>query len=416
MVSRRLGFASSAGPRSLRGRLMILVPTYSACAIRDGAAYIDRKFHTGICEYVDGLGYGVTVLAPEMSSTERLMDGVELSLATLPYRIEQVRCDRNHRVARADRERVHALVREACLIYGIGFGVSRIARRYGTPYVAVAEYNWQTQRTFSQAGVAGSLRRLVRAARAWLRFRAEVQDRRGARAVHCNGFPVYEECRSMNADRLLYLDSRMTAEGVIGEAALADRLAALAAGRRPRLLFSGRFEPAKGVMDAVEVGALLAALGVDFDFDFYGQGVEVTSMGERVQAAGLQERVKIYQPIPFPKLMDRARTYDLFVCCHLQDDPSCTYLEASGAGLPIAGYGNRMWSAFAEAAKNGVVTPMSSPRSLADAIAALLSDPGRLASCARNSRAFALERCFEREFDNRIEALKPLVPQLDAGR
>ena len=148
---------------------MILVPTYSACAIRDGAAYIDRKFHTGICEYVDGLGHGVTVLAPEMSSTERLMDGVELSLATLPYRIEQVRCDRNHRVARADRERVHALVREACLIYGIGFGVSRIARRYGTPYVAVAEYNWQTQRTFSQAGVTGSLRRLVRAARAWLR-------------------------------------------------------------------------------------------------------------------------------------------------------------------------------------------------------------------------------------------------------
>ena len=56
---------------------MILVPTYSACAIRDGSAYIDRKFHTGICEYVDGLGHEVTVLAPVLSPSERLMDGVE---------------------------------------------------------------------------------------------------------------------------------------------------------------------------------------------------------------------------------------------------------------------------------------------------------------------------------------------------
>lgn len=391
---------------------MILVPTYSPCSLRGDALLIDRKLHTGICEYVEGLGCAVTVLAPALSASDRLMDGVELQVASLPYRVAPVDCDGSFRVRDVDRARVRALVREADLVYGVGFGVAGLARRLKTPYVAVAEYNWRTQVVFAQASVAGPLRRAVRAARAWLRFRGDVRDRRLARAVHCNGFPVYEECARINPERLLYLDSRMTAGGVIAEATLSERLARVGAGRRPRLLFSGRFTPGKGVMDAVEVGVLLAQRGVDFEFDFYGQGSEGARMRDRVRAAGLQDHIHIHDPIPFPELMTRAQTYDVFLCCHLQDDPSCTYLEASGAGLPIVGYGNRMWSAFAAAACNGVVTQLSSPASLADAVAALLGDHDRLAAFAWRSRAFALDHCFEREFDKRIGALKRLVVEL----
>ena len=49
---------------------------------------------------------------------------------------------------------------------------------------------------------------------------------------------------------------------------------------------------------------------------------------------------------------------------------------------------------------------------LADAVAALLGDHDRLAAFAWRSRAFALDHCFEREFDKRIGALKPLVVEL----
>ena len=72
--------------------------------------------------------------------------------------------------------------------------------------------------------------------------------------------------------------------------------------------------------------------------------------------------------------------------------------------------------AFAAAARNGVVTPLSSPALLADAVAALLSDHDRLAAFAWRSRAFALDHCFEREFDKRIAALKSLVVELGIRR
>ena len=116
---------------------MILVPTYSPCALRGDALLIDRKLHTGICEYVEGLGCAVTVLAPALSASDRLMDGVELQVASLPYRVAPVDCDGSFRVRDVDRARVRALVREADLVYGVGFGVAGLARRLKTPSVAV---------------------------------------------------------------------------------------------------------------------------------------------------------------------------------------------------------------------------------------------------------------------------------------
>ncbi|MEZ4290401.1 MAG: hypothetical protein R3E53_07630 [Myxococcota bacterium] len=110
-----------------------------------------------------------------------------------------------------------------------------------------------------------------------------------------------------------------------------------------------------------------------------------------------------------PELVERSAEADLFVCCHVQDDPSCTYLEASGAGLPIAGYGNRMWRHFAAAAGSGVVTPMKRPVALAEAIGDLLAAPDRLATLSRRARAFALEHCFEREFEKRVDAIRPYL-------
>jgi glycosyltransferase involved in cell wall biosynthesis len=112
--------------------------------------------------------------------------------------------------------------------------------------------------------------------------------------------------------------------------------------------------------------------------------------------------------VPYPELVEIARRFDLFVCCHVQDDPSCTYIESFGCGLPVAGYANAMWRGLAASSRAGVVSPLRGEEALAEAIARLLADPAWLDALSQHARAFALEHCFENEFARRTESLEEL--------
>ncbi|MCA9501899.1 MAG: glycosyltransferase [Myxococcales bacterium] len=388
---------------------MMILPTYSPCRVEAGRLRIDRKFHVGTCLYAERLRTRIVVVAPRLREGDRQMDFVELPLEEVPYEVRPVACDGSFRLEPAEREALRPLVANADLLYGLGFDLQALARELGRPYVGVVEYNLPTCIQVATLPVSGRLRRLVRTLKTLVGFVHEVRDLRGARSVHCNGYPMYEQTRRFQSDCLLYLDSRMGEAMVIEAERLEARLASLVAGRRPRLLYSGRYEAMKGALDVVEVGLALAARGLDFELDLYGQGEQASGMRRRIETAGEGARVRVHEAIPYPELVERSAEADLFVCCHVQDDPSCTYLEASGAGLPIAGYGNRMWRHFATAAGSGVVTPMKRPVALAEAIGDLLAAPDRLATLSRRARAFALEHCFEREFEKRVDAIRPYL-------
>jgi glycosyltransferase involved in cell wall biosynthesis len=106
---------------------------------------------------------------------------------------------------------------------------------------------------------------------------------------------------------------------------------------------------------------------------------------------------------------------DLFVCCHRQGDPSCTYLETLACGVPIAGYGNEAWRGLAERSSAGWVTPMKRPRTLASKIASLTD--AEIERRSFNGLQFARAHTFETEFERRIEHLKALMPsRLTANR
>ena len=385
---------------------MIILPTYSPCLRQGDDCIVDRKLHTGLCEIAGAVGEDIVVIAPELTSSHRLMDALAIAADQLPYEIASVQCDARYRLAADERARVEGLVKRASFIYGVGFGVPRMARRHGKPYIALAEFDLSTHIAFACDGVNWRMRRWLRSLRAFFRFVGEARDRFGAIAVHCNGYPAMVESRWFHANRLLYLDSRMSEEMVIDEAALEERLKSLMLGRRPRLIYSGRFESTKGALDVIEVGVGLAARGVDFELSLYGRGSQAEQMRARVRAAGLEARIEVQEPVPFPDLVLKSHASDLFLCCHSQGDPSCTYLEASGAGLPIVGYGNRMWRSFLNSAGNGVVCPVGKPDMMVEAIIDILSGHERLVSYARNSREFAIQHSFEREFAKRTAALR----------
>jgi hypothetical protein len=100
---------------------------------------------------------------------------------------------------------------------------------------------------------------------------------------------------------------------------------------------------------------------------------------------------------------------DIYLSCHRQSDPSCTYIENMGCGLSVAGYANNMWSSLCDASGAGWAVPLGNAEALADSIAASSEDRNRLAACSDAARNFAGKHSFEREFRRRVDHLRALV-------
>jgi colanic acid/amylovoran biosynthesis glycosyltransferase len=233
-------------------------------------------------------------------------------------------------------------------LYGTGYGTSAIARELGIPYVPIVEYDLTTQITVATSQATSSVRRLVRTARCVRRHVFhDIPELRNAHAIHCNGYPIFDVAKRYNPNCLLYLDSRMSGDMVIPSDELARRVTTRE-GRPLRLLYSGRYERLKGADDVVRVAAERLRRNLDIEMHCYGQGSLVGKMRDTAAASARPERILIHDAVPYTELVGISRSFDLFVCCHIQNDPSCTYFESFGAGLPIVGCSNRMWQRLCE--------------------------------------------------------------------
>lgn len=369
--------------------------------LRDGLLTVDRKFHLGMLSYAQGIEAELITVHPLARAGDTTMDALTLPVAELPYRV----------LGAPD---TLAAMQGSDLVYGNALPwQAQIAQR-GLPYVMLVEYDLGTQMIAASTSAPNRLKGLVRAARVAVNYRRRlVPALRAARMVHCNGYPTYKAYAPFNARRLLYLDSRIAADDVLPEAALEARLATR--GTRPlRLLYSGRYEPMKGALDAVRTAAACLQRGLAVEMDCYGQGSQAEAM--RRVAAAHAAAIRVHDAIAFPELVLRAREADVFVCCHIQSDPSCTYLESMGCGLPIVGYANRMWTAMQAASGGGAVASRNTPQAMADAIAAWLAQPDALAEASRKALAFAREHCFEAEYAKRMESINALLREVTSGR
>jgi colanic acid/amylovoran biosynthesis glycosyltransferase len=352
----------------------------------------------------------LTTVHPEMTpGGQATMDLIEVPCSELSYRVLAVKTDLAWRPLPFEIPRLRKQISGSRLVYGTGLGSSKIARDLGIPYILILEYDLQTQITAQTTQIKAKPRRYIRIARCVWRYAAEaIPEMRRAHSLHCNGYPIYDATRRYNANSLLYLDSRMSADMIISPDELADRLAKH--GERPlRLLFSGRYEYMKGADDAVRVAVECLRRGLNIEMHFYGQGSLHDEMEKIAAQATKAGRIHINCAIPYTELVKISRSFDLFVCCHIQSDPSCTYLESFGAGLPIVGYANRMWSRLSPASGAGLASPMGHPEKVADDIERLLSNWDVISAMSEKARAFAGQHCFELEFRKRIDALNTAI-------
>ncbi|HEY2899547.1 MAG TPA: glycosyltransferase [Polyangia bacterium] len=387
---------------------LVVVPALAAVERSDGQVLITKKFVEGMTFYAEAWDGPVTALMAVVEKPTDNLDGVAVDPASLPFKLTLMRT--------IDPASVTKHLAGAGVVLGGPFwwlrDLSALCAEVNVPSVYNTEYSLTTRLQIVFANNANPVRLLRRSL--W-----EVNEELGhyrpelglADGVQCNGTPTFEAYRGLTPEPLLYFDTRVPDAELASDEQL-GRANARRRQRKPlRLAFSGRLNATKGAGDLVKVAAELDRRRVPFQMDIYGGGALEGFLRSEVQRRGLPERVALKGVVDFhsqlmPILRDQI---DLFVCCHPQGDPSCTYLETMSAGVPIVGYANEAFAGLVRQQPVGWTAPLSNPGRLADEIARLHADREALVAGAVAALDLARQHSFERTFRRRIDHLAAIA-------
>lgn len=278
--------------------------------------------------------------------------------------------------------------------------------------VFTLEYSLRTRLQMAMLQLDRPLQRRLRSA-LW-NLRHEWALRRSmARAdgMQFNGYPGMNAYGSLNPKSMMYLDNRMRAPMLAKPEEMQARVDHLASGGPLRLIHSGRLDPVKGAQDLIPVAIALRDRGVNFTLDIFGTGKLEGDIAGGIVSNNLSDHVRLHAPVNFEAVLVpfSRQNADIFLSCHRQSDPSCTYLEALGCGLPIVGYRNDMWRALQAECKAGWVAPMGKPQGLVEHIVRLDRSRSEVTENATRALAFARKHSFEAEFSARMQHLRQVA-------
>ena len=299
-----------------------------------------------------------------------------------------------------------ALSQAGIVLSGIGYGFDEIleqCRRNSVPYVCITELTLKTEKEIGALSIRNPLSKLRR--NLWLhgQEKRNVENLKRAAGIQCNGTPTYETYRPINPNTLLFFDTRVRES----QLATAQDLESKRGRSTLHLVFTGRLVRIKGVEDLIEVAEDLEGRHVDFELAICGDGELREALERRCRASNLLARIAFKGNMNFSsELVPFVKEWaDVFVCCHKQGDPSCTYLETMACGVPIAGYDNEALAGTVAMSKAGWATPMNRPSELAAKLAELAQAPEEIAAAAQRAREFASDNTFEKTFQRRIDQL-----------
>lgn len=396
----------------MNNKTLLVIPSLDVGLSADGKAVrLTKKFVSGMQMYTDRWDGEVALLA-QHNKVEHSgnLDDELFRLSDLPFQVT---------VAAFDSEQARSAVARAAVVQGGADHrlnhMPALCASLGAKYVLVTEYSLRTRWQIIDAEGLSAAVAWRRKLWAWRQERANVAAAKAASAVHCNGTPTFDAYRRLNERTLLYFDSRVTRDMLPDTPRVAGRRSPWSQKSPLRLAFSGRLNAMKGADHLVPVARSLRDFGVPFILDIYGDGPLVPELKAAIQAHHLEGVVRLGGVLDFAsELMPMVRDQvDLFVCCHRQGDPSCTYLETMACGVPIVGYANEAFEGLMQrCSAGGVSVPMNDSTAMAAAIEQLCRDPEQVKKMASAALAFARQHTFEREFRLRIEHMDQL---LDGG-
>lgn len=391
----------------MNNKTLVIAPSIRAGLSTNGKVRLTEKFISGMSMTTTQWDGPVELLIePDDATHSGNLDDVWVDQGELPFRVT---------VAEFSSAEARGVVTRASLLQGgPDHRLNHMAgwcTELGTKYVVVTEYTLRTRWQIIDADGLNPVIAWRRKLWAWRQERANVAAVKAAAAVQCNGTPTFDAYHHLNRHALLYFDSRVVDDMLPAKPRLAKRTTPWSASDPMRLAFSGRLNRMKGADHLPTLALALRALGVPFTLDIYGDGPLVPEMRETIKRHGLEGTVRLNGVLDFAsELMPTVRdTVDVFVCCHRQGDPSCTYLETFACGVPIVGYANEAFEGLLRRCPAGECVAMNDVSALAATIQRLAREPERVSEMARIGLDFARNHTFENEFRHRIEHMKRLL-------
>lgn len=409
--------APAAGAR--RPRLAICTAMTAAPGTAPESFVLTRKFIDGVREYAKHWPGSITVHIERSDEAGSNLDQMEVQPRDVPFELRWIAKDES------DERRFLPMMESSDLILAALVDkhvcLAQQCRAHGVPLVYVSEYSVKTRQQIVRTETRNPIlrwRRIHWTTRLEHEYRAAVALAQG---VQCNGLPTYNIYQSLNGRALLYCDTRVRAEQLVSPAALEKRVTEMRRGKPLRLAFSGRLIAMKGADHLPLVADELKRLNVAFTMDICGGGALEFKLRADIARLGLQDRVRLRGVLDFERelLPFISREIDLFVCCHRQGDPSCTYLETYSCGVPIVGYDNEAFAGLAEmsnAGGRGWVTPLDDPVTLARKIADLNERRDDIATASHNALVFALQHTFEHTMRKRVQHMLECMKDHDSMR
>jgi glycosyltransferase involved in cell wall biosynthesis len=390
---------------------LTLLPPIGGVRDTTGRVLITQKFLSGMELYCRLWPGRVRVVLHPQDRASTDLDHVAVHARDLPFELALCRFD--------GPELAQHLAGSALVLGGPDYRIPNLVslcRKLGAPCVFVTEYSLRTRFQIGRIGHDDSIVRRVRHA-VWEvnQERLILKELTRAAGVQCNGTPTYSLYRHFSKNPLLYFDTRSDETLFATPAEMAQREARLRGSEPLTLAFSGRLIPMKGAEHLLDVAAALKRRKFPFRMLIAGDGSSAPAMRERIVRDGLSE-VQLLGVLPFrtglvPLMREQV---DLFVACHRQGDPSCTYLETLAAGVPIAGYTNEAFAGLLGLAEVGVGAPLDRPERLAELIQRTPRE--ELVRYSHAGLRFAREHAFEATFRRRIAHLIGIAEAWQAER
>lgn len=386
---------------------LTIIQPLPAKLLPNNQVLLTRKLLEAVVQLRSFWSGSVTVFMEEKDEGNDNIDQKVFNLNELPFKLELLPF---HTITPAKLQEHQTSLVLAALEYRQNH-ISKVCQSAGIPCVYVSEYTLKTRQQIVAVNTPNPLLRLRR--NFWEQNQELKQQKaiRIAEGLQCNGTPTYEVYRAINRDPMLFFDTRITEDMLATHEDIERRTHNRSQDMPLRLLFSGRLIKMKGADHLLEVARELKRLGIQFELYISGSGVLEEIMQRTIAEHQLGDSVKMMgvpdfktEFFPFVKA-----NIDLFVCCHRQGDPSCTYVETMSCGVPIIGYDNEAFLGIVEQSKTGWVVEMDRPKLMAKKIAELSCDRANLREMSLNSLTFARKHTFEKTFAARVEHLKRIA-------
>jgi glycosyltransferase involved in cell wall biosynthesis len=366
---------------------------------------ITRKFIEAVLKYKSLWGDRIKVLIEEDPRGIDDVDQKAINRDELPFELEVLSYD--------DRSFAEHL-QNSVVLGVVGYRqnhISKLCRSIGVPCVYTAEYTLETRQQILSVTTKNRAKQLRKY---WWEYNQEQKQQRAvalADGLQCNGYPIFEAYRMLNPNPMLFLDTRITEEMMATQADVEQRAQCRANDAPLQLVFSGRLNQMKGADHLLDVALELKRLGVRFHLYISGSGVLEEPMQRRIYQENLGDEVTMLgvpdfesEFFPFVK-----SNIDLFICCHRQGDPSCTYIETMSAGVPIVGYANEACARILHHSRGGWIVPLNNPQLLARKVAELDRDREHIKTKALAAQRFAQFHTFTETFRCRVEHLQEVA-------